>query len=191
MKHCEQCGESFKPKRPEQRFCDRLCSNRWVGAHKDIRGERNPRFGKSHTEETRAKIRAAALGRAVRPETRAKLAAAHRGKPKPAVWRRAISNGLRRNHRLNHQGLLNTNYKHGRYIGERAYRLLVECDHCTECGATGVVLDVHHIDGNHKHDEGTNLQVLCRSCHGKKHGRPIGIKETKPRARQKHLVLRK
>jgi 5-methylcytosine-specific restriction endonuclease McrA len=35
---------------------------------------------------------------------------------------------------------------------------------CTECGATEN-LAVHHIDGNARNDDPTNLTTLCEECH--------------------------
>ena len=39
---------------------------------------------------------------------------------------------------------------------------------CEECNSGGE--DIHHIDGDKKNNDIYNLQCLCKSCHGKKHG---------------------
>ena len=60
----------------------------------------------------------------------------------------------------------------GRLSGRRAQRLRKEllrafAYRCAECGATGVPLEVHHRDHDHRNNTLTNLQPLCRRCHGK------------------------
>jgi 5-methylcytosine-specific restriction endonuclease McrA len=187
---CEMCGTEFKPKRNGQRFCSLLCSNRWIARKRDMSGENNPNFGKAHSDEARAKIAAAARGRKFSDETRAQMSATRKGKPKSEAWRKAISEAMRSSDSLDHAGEKNANFKHGRYVDERVYRNLVDLERCAECGATGVVLDVHHIDENHQNNDPANLMVLCHTCHGKKHGRPVGVKESRPRAKSKHAVLR-
>jgi predicted HNH restriction endonuclease len=32
-----------------------------------------------------------------------------------------------------------------------------------------ITLEVHHVDGNNKNNDQSNLQVLCLNCHGKTH----------------------
>ena len=36
---------------------------------------------------------------------------------------------------------------------------------CTECGRDGVRIDRHHIDGNTKNNDASNIAFLCRRCH--------------------------
>lgn len=184
MKYCEFCNSEFSPNRKEQRFCSVVCSNQWIIIHrKKLLGVDNPNFGKTHSEDARKKMRAAKLGVKTSAETRAKLSAIRKGKPKSEEWRKAISEALLNSDKLNHAGKNNSNYKHGKYVDERIYRTTLELNSCSECGATEVVFDVHHKDGDHLNNNPENLQVLCHKCHGKKHGRTKGIKETKPRAR--------
>jgi 5-methylcytosine-specific restriction endonuclease McrA len=38
---------------------------------------------------------------------------------------------------------------------------------CAHCGATGVRLEVHHVDHDHQNNAPTNLTVLCKACHAK------------------------
>lgn len=187
---CELCGKEFMPKRKEQRFCSGSCSSKWIASKRNLSGENNPNFGKAHSDEAKEKIAAAARGRKHSDKTRAQMSASRRGKPKSEAWRKAISEALRNSDRLDHTGEKNANFKHGRFVDERVYRGFVDLECCAECGATGVVLDVHHIDENHQNNDPANLMVLCRICHGKKHGRPVGVKENRPRAKSKHVVLR-
>lgn len=36
---------------------------------------------------------------------------------------------------------------------------------CEVCNRTIISPTIHHIDGNHKNNIGTNLMVVCQSCH--------------------------
>ncbi len=40
---------------------------------------------------------------------------------------------------------------------------------CECCGKSDEKMDVHHIDGDTHNNNESNLMVLCRSCHQKKH----------------------
>jgi DNA polymerase III alpha subunit len=42
-------------------------------------------------------------------------------------------------------------------------------DYCECCGARGMKLEVHHIDGCHGNNNLENLETVCVSCHKKKH----------------------
>lgn len=59
-------------------------------------------------------------------------------------------------------------------IYNRTYKTLHERPHrqfkqsqCETCGFAGhpCQLDVHHLDGNHRNNEPSNLQTLCANCH--------------------------
>jgi len=46
--------------------------------------------------------------------------------------------------------------------------LFKESLECSSCGFKAInkcQLDVDHIDGNHKNNDSSNLQVLCANCH--------------------------
>lgn len=62
--------------------------------------------------------------------------------------------------------MLGTN--HPKFKGEfKTYRdrAIREYGHaCTRCGYS-LIVDVHHIDGNHQNNELSNLDVLCPNCH--------------------------
>jgi hypothetical protein len=55
--------------------------------------------------------------------------------------------------------------------GRHHYRPQVG-DKCERCGFVAVVvdqLDVHHKDGNRKHNRPANLETLCANCHRLEH----------------------
>lgn len=58
--------------------------------------------------------------------------------------------------------------------GENAARLQKLDGSCLFC-LTGDDLIVHHIDNDHENDKLENLLRLCRSCHGKLHGRVYAV----------------
>jgi 5-methylcytosine-specific restriction endonuclease McrA len=55
----------------------------------------------------------------------------------------------------------------------KAYFLSFMGAYCRECRRKGIPLDVHHTSYEHHGNEHRNLEdlkVLCRECHGKRHG---------------------
>ena len=40
---------------------------------------------------------------------------------------------------------------------------------CADCGEDHLKLDVHHMDRNRENNHPSNLQLLCKRCHGKEH----------------------
>ena len=68
-----------------------------------------------------------------------------------------------------------TNYgkRNGRYKdGSQStlYRMMIEKDKCSKCGATEQLV-IHHKNGDHQDNHLENLQVLCASCHNSHHRR--------------------
>jgi len=53
----------------------------WNKGLPHMQGENHPLYGKTHSEETKAKMREAAMGRKISKETRSKMSAAHMGRP--------------------------------------------------------------------------------------------------------------
>lgn len=178
MKICEFCQTDFLPNRREQRFCNVTCASRWTATkRRSMAGAANPNFGRKHTQTTRLKMAQAARGRVPSMETRVRLSQLRSGVPKTDVWKQNISQALTDNPRIieARQGERNPNFRHGKYVNERSYRRLVDLSRCSDCDATDGVMDVHHVDGDHLNNDITNLEVLCHTCHGKRHGRPRRI----------------
>ena len=49
----------------------------------------------------------------------------------------------------------------------RAKMLAIYAHRCGACGATGVPLELHHRDHEHRNNAPTNLIVLCKPCHAR------------------------
>ena len=45
-----------------------------------------------------------------------------------------------------------------------------ECCDMSKWMGKPIPLELHHINGNHYDNRFENLQILCRNCHGQKHG---------------------
>jgi RNA-directed DNA polymerase len=58
-------------------------------------------------------------------------------------------------------------------ISKKVAKLLKEqqgkCGHCGNYFDTDSVMEIHHLDGNHKNNKTENLQLLHRHCHDNKH----------------------
>lgn len=62
----------------------------------------------------------------------------------------------------------NTNYKSDS-LKKRLIKKGIKENKCEVCGISGdeIILELHHIDGNHYNNELENLQLLCPNCHSK------------------------
>ena len=116
-------------------------------------GEKNHRFGKTASEETRKKIGLKSIGR-----------------PKTEDGRKRISEANSGDGNGNWQG----GFGSEPYNLEFRYRIAKQIrnrdnHNCQLCGVleteSGRDLDVHHIDSNPKNDDWLNLISLCRHCH--------------------------
>lgn len=91
---------SFRGKNDEQersfRFNSRLFEKAKLIAVQMGSGEGNSMWGRHHSEETKAKMRAYATGRKHSEETRRKISLAQKGKPKPWKEGRVVSEETRR-----------------------------------------------------------------------------------------------
>lgn len=62
----------------------------------------------------------------------------------------------------------NTNYKSDS-LKKRLIKKDIKKNKCELCGISGddIVLELHHIDGDHYNNKLENLQILCPNCHSK------------------------
>lgn len=132
-----------------------------------IRGADHPRFGGTHTAETRQKIRESKLGKrnpnygkSPSLETRAKLRAATAGKNNPN-WRGGINPPNERARRTDE------------YLAWRLSVLTRDDYTCQRCGKRGGDMHAHHVKGFAECPdlrlEITNGLTLCKPCHHIEH----------------------
>lgn len=76
---------------------------------------------------------------------------------------RSYHNGVYLKKGYNQSGENNNNWK-----GGTKYRHLVDIKKCELCGSERNLV-VHHKDHDHRNNEPSNLQVLCKRCHQKHH----------------------
>ena len=111
------------------------------------RGILNPLFGKRHSEETKAKIRAKSIGRKLSEEAKAKLRNIHRSE--------ATKEKLRRSH----MGERNVRWKGDKataHAGRNRAQKLFKCPKGK---------DRHHIDGNPLNNAPENIAIETRKQH--------------------------
>ena len=64
-------------------------------------------------------------------------------------------------------------------ISRKVAKLLKEqkgkCGHCGNYFQADSVMEIHHMDGNHKNNKSENLQLLHRHCHDNKHSTTKGM----------------
>jgi len=167
----------------KRRSKDPIWRQRQSETHQGLQiGMRNPFFGKTHTEETKEKLREARTGTHHSETTRLKMSMLRRGRPSPkkGIPAPLSDEGRRRLREANH-GERAHSWKGG--ISFEPYcpkfnrpfkeRVRVFFGHkCVECGTSqnGTKLDVHHVNFNKMSccDGAKPLFVtLCRSCHAK------------------------
>jgi len=180
--HCIDCGKL-------------LCATaQYIGTKRCIGcSKRIDNTGRHHTDETKAKIAAAHVGKPRSEETKAKLRAAHIGKPmlpetraKLCIARKGRTPCLGHRWHLTEEqkakmrrGPAHPFYRHGKgmlpYSSNWASvkQTVYERDGglCQHPGCyspeNGRHHDVHHIDGNKNNNTPANLILLCRNHHAK------------------------
>ena len=162
MRHCIDCKKLFVPThrhRKRQKFCSRVCYFRNSDGkervkNRDIRGAKNPFWGKTPTVEHRKKISNALIGR--------KLSAGNTGKKLSKEWIEKIRNSL--------SGEKCYAWKGG---GDCYWRKTIpKRDNytCQHCGIKDKrVLQVDHIKSRSIYPaleyEPSNMTTLCANCH--------------------------
>jgi hypothetical protein len=126
------------------------------GNHEYFAGRKNPFFGKTHSPEALAKMRAAKLGK---PSSRKgkkypALSAARKGSGNPA-WKGGLTP-------------LRTKIWHSKEY-QTWRKAVFERDNytCQICGRRGGILNADHIKRFAEYPELTNGRTLCLSCHRK------------------------
>lgn len=159
LKNCKWCCSKSCNSCPEMR-------KKNSDAHES---ERNPFYGKKHTEKSKNLMSKARIGKHHTEETKEKQSKNHMGMKKPWVSER----------NKKYSGPLAPNWQGG--ISKFPYsfdwdekvknkvkeRDNNECQnyHCIYFDCTN--LDIHHIDYNKMNCDSTNLILLCDHCHGK------------------------
>ena len=135
--------------------------------HRDNKGERNPMFGKHHTDETKQKLRLANLGQI-------------------GYWTgKERSEETKEKLRLVHKGIsTNQNEKNGMWKGDnvgygslhdwvkRHFPAPEVCDNCRETKK----LDLSCVTGKYNRNF-SNWKYLCRKCHMESDGRMKNLKQ--------------
>lgn len=111
-------------------------------------------------------------------EHKKKIAEANKGKVRSPELRKRISStlkqkGIKPKEIYNKEGKDHWRFNQGSGADTRTIRRMLAkvgfiVDHCSKCNSKRNI-HVHHIDENRKNNELSNLQVLCASCHMKKH----------------------
>lgn len=188
---CENCGDEFyvtpsrlkqtREKGHEVRFCSMECYN------KNRKGEDNPFYGESHSEDSIEKMRSHP-NRPKFPE----------GDENPTYqqWEDDPNEVRQRFFELYKEGFRDkkiadkldiaqsTVYRwrrkleldpNGKQTGDglrfKRDQLLNEIGECERCGWDEdiIILEIHHIDRNRTNNDKSNLELLCPNCHRLEH----------------------
>jgi len=127
----------------------------WEKTRTNRVGDKHPMWGKHHSAKTRAKLRAAGLGKHLSPKHKANISASLKG-PRHPSWRGGIS-------REPYAWTFNAELKE-----EVRRRDGYQCQLCgvpqMECKKK---LAVHHVDYDKRNSDPVNLAALCNACHTK------------------------
>jgi len=167
---CEECNESFLAyvrKDVDKRFCSVSCKNKKIKY--DRNGERNPMYGKKHTEESKHQISNNRKGKCCGDENPSK-----RDDVKKKLC--GEKNPMYGIHRYGNE---NPNWKGGvsfepyciNWVKSFKDEIKERDDYSCKnpyCNSKNLYdLTVHHIDYNKKNCDTDNLITLCRSCNSR------------------------
>ena len=152
--------------------------------HKMNVGEKNPMFGKHHTEKSREKIKQARLGKKRPPfseewKRKLRLTATTKGKHWKVKDTSKMKGRKQSKETIEKRVSKMRGEKSHFWKGGKSFKLYGfewtkllkhsirtrDCFVCQMCKKNGWI--VHHIDYNKKNCDPKNLITLCRSCHAK------------------------
>lgn len=174
LRPCEYCGTPTYNKR----FCSHSCRGRSRkgcklseehkrNISKAVSGDKNPFYGKCHTDESKKLMSESKsgenhpmYGKHLSEETKTKLRQSCKERE------------------TNLESYLESPVTY--YSPDYRKKAIEYYGHvCESCGETRSFMEVHHLDGNHENDDIENLIVLCRYCHKTKahinRGRGLGF----------------
>ena len=140
--------------------------------HADVSGDKNPMFGRKHSETTKDKIRTKMFDRLKGGWKHPSIGTKHSQETKDRMSKNhadvsGSNNPMygKKPGRRDQWGENNPNFKGG--VSYRRENILTKLPNkCVECGVEDKrVLLVHHKDRNRKNNKLTNLEILCRNCH--------------------------
>lgn len=186
-KSCTKCTKTFKVKTSRfgtTRFCSKRCyweSLRGVPKTSEFKsnlktinsGERNPFYGKTHTQETRQILREAAL-------EKIKHTTPHSIETKQRLSITSFANARKGKDHWNWKGGVSFGYRSQRkdemrklpYKNWRTEVFKKDNYTCVDCGQYGGLLEADHVKQWSLYPESrydiTNGQTVCISCHRKR-----------------------
>jgi len=161
---CPICLEIFEVplSNKTKKYCSRKC---YLIFCKGKTGEKNPFFGKSHSQETIEKLKSKTFKHT--KKSRKKMSIARKGRKFSISHRKAISKALYKN----------SPYKTWKEKVRKSFeyknwrKLVFERDEyaCQKCGKIGGYLEAHHLNSFKDYEElrfeVKNGQTLCKKCH--------------------------
>lgn len=166
---CESCGRVRWLAKGDYSDNCKKCAQRLEGDRRilvgSLKGNKNPMFGRNHTEEAKEKDRTAHIGRKATLETRKKMSEARMGDKNP-MWKGGIY------HDDKAAFYASVGYKHWR-------ESIIDRDNniCQECGNTTDKKHAHHILPWRDYPEikySLNIDngiTLCVKCHRQTYGK--------------------
>ena len=180
-KNCNECGKEFEVplcRKETAKYCSKICRT------KNLKGKKNPMYGKKHSKESIKKMK--------EHPNRIKFPI---GKENPNYrnWVEELKDVKGKFLDLYEQGLNDvqigkklslghntishwrrtmgfpSNYRQRIGITSTSIRkrMLKKITKCMICGFSEEpnILQLHHIDGNHKNNKKENLFLICPNCH--------------------------
>lgn len=169
LKTCDKCGEQYETYVSRAKahyvhnFCSRDCWRSFprlpevqAKMNKALTGEKNPWWGKAHSQESKDKMRLMATGRRHSAETRKKMSEARKGS-NSSLWRGGkTAEGILFRQQMNYKDWRRAVFERDDYT-------------CQFCGGKGARIEADHIKPfaifPDLRLELSNGRTLCKPCH--------------------------